>query len=379
MIAYTLQSNIFALLVLTIVYKGSKKQKDLSSLRDRLFKYILVANAMLLVIDSFSIFLYDVPGRGVYHIQSFLKMIFFSLNPIPGFLWMLYAYDFIYHNKKAFRRLFIVGIFPVIINILLSFASVSYGYLFIIGENNSYQRGQLFYLVPIFAFSYTIVSFFMVFLCRKRLQFKEWLPLLAFALPPIIGGLVQTFIYGMVTLWPSLSISLLIIYVFIQSKTIDTDFLTGLHNRRSFDTHIEGWKKWKKDDKLIAGFMMDMDDFKMINDNFGHQTGDKALIEMSRIIRESFRKKDFIVRLGGDEFAAIIEVDSAQEVETIKERLKEKISDFNRDDKNLYKLSLSFGSEIFDTKNEKSLSDFFDNLDKHMYEEKKQKKIGLKQ
>jgi len=158
----------------------------------------------------------------------------------------------------------------------------------------------------------------MIIINHKRLRRQEWLPLLIFAFPPIVGGLLQTFIYGMVTLWPSLSISLLIIYVFVQSKIVNTDSLTGLNNRRAFDNYLDNCQKLKDDNKKIAGFLMDMDHFKTINDTFGHQVGDKALIEMSQIIRESFRKHDFIARLIGDEFAAIIEVLNIQEIEIIK-------------------------------------------------------------
>lgn len=374
MIAYTIQTNIFALIILLIVYKGSKNQIDRSNMKDRIFISILLTNALILVIDCFSIFLYDVPGDLIHVSQLVLKMIFYCLNPLPGFLWILYVYEFIFQNKKVFKKIFVVGSISIIINVALSIASVWRGYLFIIGDGNSYQRGSLFFLVPFFAFSYTIVAFIMIIINHKRLRRQEWLPLLIFAFPPIVGGLLQTFIYGMVTLWPSLSISLLIIYVFVQSKTVNTDSLTGLNNRRAFDNYLDNWKKLKDDNKKIAGFMMDMDHFKAINDTFGHQVGDKALIEMSRIIRESFRKHDFIARLGGDEFAAIIEVLNLQEIEIIKNRIYEKVKLFNDKNKDSFQLSISCGSDIFYPDKNDSLSGFFDELDKRMYEEKSSKK-----
>ncbi len=374
MIEYTIQSNIFALLVLLIVYKGAQKHTDTSRLRHRIFIYILIINALLLGIDSISIFLYDVPGEWVYVSQSFLTMVFYSLNPVPGFLWLLYVHDFIYHDMRSFKKLSTVGLVPVLINVALSLASIWGGYLYLIGEGNSYQRGAWFLLVPLFAFSYTGIAFVIIFLNRDRIPRQEWLALQVFALPPMIGGLLQTFIYGMVTLWPSLSISILIIYVFIQSKEFDTDFLTGLNNRRSFDYHLDDWRKWKKDDRLIAGFMMDMDRFKDINDTFGHQTGDKALVEMSQIIRESFRKNDFIARIGGDEFAAVIEVKNPEEIEVIKERLTEKVRNFNQLSRNGYSLSISSGGDVFNPEKYGTLPVFFEALDNKMYEEKTHKR-----
>ncbi|WKY47683.1 GGDEF domain-containing protein [Eubacteriaceae bacterium ES3] len=374
MIAYTLQTNITAIIILLIVYKGAKKHIDLSRYRDRIFMYLLYVNALILAIDSVSILFYDVPGQPVHVIQSLLKMTFYILNPLPGFLWILYVYDFIFHNPEGLNRLFKIGIIPILVNAVLAVASIWGGYLFILSTDNHYQRGEWFLLMPFFAFGYTIIAFVVILLNRKRIQRQDWLPLLTFAIPPAIGGFLQTYFYGLVVLWPSLTVSLLIIYVFIQSKTINTDFLTGLNNRREFDYYLEDWRKWQKDGKKVAGFMMDMDGFKAINDNYGHQIGDQALIEMSRILRESFSRDDFLARLGGDEFAAIVEVTDPQEIENIRKRLDQKIECFNQENKASYQLSISCGSGIFSPDDEESLRVFFAELDKWMYEEKLQRK-----
>lgn len=374
MIGYTLQSNLFALIILFIVYKGSRNHVDYSNYKDRAFLWILITNAIILTIDSISIFFYDVPGKHVYVIQSTLKMVFFALNPLPGYFWTIYVYDYVFHDARRMKRLIVIGLIPMVVNVLIAFASIWGGYFFVIGEGNSYHRGSWFLLVPLLAFSYTIFAFFIIFIKRKQLNRKEWLPLLIYAFPPIIGGLLQTFVYGMVTLWPSLSISLLIIYVFIQSKSVNTDFLTGLNNRRAFDNHIEDAYKWKRDRKEIAGFMMDMDHFKHINDTYGHRVGDTALIEMSRIIKESFRKNDFLARLGGDEFAAIIEIDQPSDIEVIRQRLNDKVEAFNRHNVGSYQLSISCGSRAFDSDVDQTLVAFFEKLDSDMYEEKTEKK-----
>lgn len=373
MITYTLQANLFALIILAIVFKGARKYTDMNRFRDRIFLSLLMLNALILVIDSLSIFLYDVPGKAVFIGQSFFKSLFFSLNPLPSFLWIVYVYDFIFHDAQKVKKVIKIGIIPVVINALLSIASIWGGYLFMIGEGNSYQRGEWFFIMPFFAFSYSIFAFVMIFINRSKVQRKDLLPLLSFSIPPILGGLLQTFIYGLVVLWPSLTISLLIIYVFIQSESINTDFLTGLNNRREFEFHMENWQKWKKPDRSIACYMMDLDQFKEINDTFGHQTGDKALIEMSRIIKESFRRNDFLARLGGDEFVAIIEVYNEKELEVIQKRIMDNVDDFNRLGESTYKLSVSCGCGIFDPEGKQSLNEFFDILDQQMYEEKRVK------
>jgi len=145
MITYTLQTNITAIFMLMIVFKGAQKHADLTRDRDRIFMNLLIINGLILSIDSFSILLYDVPGQAVFVCQSLLKMAFYILNPLPGFLWILYVYEFIFQNKKVFKKIFVLGSIPIMVNVVLSIASVWGGYLFIIGDGNSYQRGSLFF------------------------------------------------------------------------------------------------------------------------------------------------------------------------------------------------------------------------------------------
>lgn len=85
-----------------------------------------------------------------------------------------------------------------------------------------------------------------------------------------------------------------------------TDHLTGLLNRRSFYQRFEDSLKLAKRNQLtVATIAIDLDQFKPINDQFGHEMGDKVLIHIAQLLRENFRETDIIGRLGGDEFAVI--------------------------------------------------------------------------
>lgn len=87
-----------------------------------------------------------------------------------------------------------------------------------------------------------------------------------------------------------------------------TDTLTGLDNRlsllRALDMALE---KSGRNGQPVAFMMIDVDNFKCINDNFGHPVGDAFLIEAARRLKKTLRRSDFVARLGGDEFAVIIE------------------------------------------------------------------------
>lgn len=79
----------------------------------------------------------------------------------------------------------------------------------------------------------------------------------------------------------------------------NTDSLTGLSNRRAAEIYVQ---KYSKVDDLCCMIILDLDNFKLLNDTLGHQKGDECLITVSRKIKEIFRSTDCICRLGGDEF-----------------------------------------------------------------------------
>lgn len=86
------------------------------------------------------------------------------------------------------------------------------------------------------------------------------------------------------------------------------DPLTGLLNRRSFMAELERRHSRRGDWRDGAAlFFVDMDNFKAVNDRHGHQCGDRALVALSRILRDETRSRDLVARLGGDEFALFVE------------------------------------------------------------------------
>jgi len=87
-------------------------------------------------------------------------------------------------------------------------------------------------------------------------------------------------------------------------KLARTDFLTGINNRGSFDDLAEkAISQCKRHSQVLAIAMFDIDYFKNINDNHGHEAGDKVLKDFAQLLLQSFREYDIIGRLGGEEFA----------------------------------------------------------------------------
>jgi diguanylate cyclase (GGDEF)-like protein len=101
-----------------------------------------------------------------------------------------------------------------------------------------------------------------------------------------------------------------------------TDPLTGFHNRRYAMERIEkDWAASTRSGRLISCMMIDLDNFKQINDTYGHDVGDKVLTGIATVLKKTLRAQDVICRVGGDEFLVICPDSDTQAVRICAERL----------------------------------------------------------
>lgn len=151
------------------------------------------------------------------------------------------------------------------------------------------------------------------------------------------------------------------------------DGLTGLPNRHLFNRHLSGAiLKSKMDNKNLAILFIDMDDFKKINDNYGHDVGDAVIRNFSRRLKEALGEETMICRMGGDEFIILLEDVSKEkvdlEIENIKESLKNPIIINNN---NIF-INASIGISFFPDDG-KTIMELIKAADSHMYFYKRQK------
>lgn len=161
-----------------------------------------------------------------------------------------------------------------------------------------------------------------------------------------------------------------------------TDELTGLYNRRGYLTFVEKLAKIAKRQKRGL-FMLyaDVDGLKEINDTWGHQEGDAALIDMANILKTTYRESDVIARIGGDEFVVFPVGATGEDTHIIVARLQKNIDAHNASREKGYKLSVSWGLSYFDPASPSSVEELLSQADKSMYEQKKnaRKRLPLPQ
>lgn len=372
-LAYS-ELNVFALAVLFIIFVNMYQSSQQYLFEQKLFLAILALNAALLILDTLQWLLIGMLGTPYRFASVLIAVLYSALTPVPCFFWSLYADYQVYQDTKRIKKWLIPRITPLLFNTVISLLSVFYGFSFNIDQRNVYHRGPLFYFMAAICYLYLMNSMVFVIHKRKFLTKKVYHSLVLFALPPFIGGIVQSLFYGVSIIWACTAISVLIIFINIQSNQLNTDYLTGLYNRRQFDNYMQEWLKNCKDGAVLGGIMADLNSFKKINDDWGHAAGDTALVEAGNLLKASFGKENLICRYGGDEFIIALKISGMEELARAVERLKANVKEFNELSAAQYRIDFSVGYDVFDPNSGRTVQQFIKHIDHLMYEDKKRGK-----
>jgi diguanylate cyclase (GGDEF)-like protein/PAS domain S-box-containing protein len=156
------------------------------------------------------------------------------------------------------------------------------------------------------------------------------------------------------------------------------DELTGVYNRRGFLELMEHQRLLSRRQEQAIGLLyIDLDGFKMINDQYGHKVGDQAIGDTADIIRRTFRTSDIVARMGGDEFV-VAAIDSEKEGLTlITRRLKENFDRYNAArGADQPSLKYSVGGVLVHPDEKADLGSLIEKADRLMYRHKKTRRSG---
>src|SRR5690349_16830310 len=152
------------------------------------------------------------------------------------------------------------------------------------------------------------------------------------------------------------------------------DDLTGLFNRRGLLKQAAPYFDFARRQKeTLLLLFIDLDGMKRINDEFGHNEGDNALINTAAILNRSFRSSDIIARLGGDEFTVLVTDLHANKEEAIA-RLNENLKQYNATEKRGHKLAFSIGVATLEPERMTCFEELLEQADQAMYKQKRMKR-----
>ena len=188
-----------------------------------------------------------------------------------------------------------------------------------------------------------------------------------FLAPVVAGVIAQSLLFGISVIWVSVAIAIQGISSYLKNSLIFMDSLTGVFNHM-YLKDLE--REYDGKDVAFTAFMTDFNDFKSINDDFGHGEGDQALIATSRIFSNAVVGRGRVIRCAGDEFVLIIRSVYEAVIQDVIEKIERGFEEYNSRNKLNYTLSASMGQAVFDSSRQ-TFRDFLNVLDRKMYENKR--------
>ncbi len=361
--------NVYSIGILIIIYIFSARHVDNESLQNKLYKGILLITILMLAVDILSRF--DGRPGTVYPIINHIgNFIIFLLNPVISSLWLLYVHDQIFHNKAKIIKLCFALLAVNAVNIVLLLLTQRFGWYYYIDSDNIYHRGTLYWIAAAMTAALVIVAFILTIINREKINKKHFFSLLFFGIPPFICLVLQILFYGLSIVLNGIVLSLLIVSLNIQNYSIYTDYLTGAYNRKKLENYLRQKIGTSTAEKTFSAIMLDLNNFKSINDTFGHDMGDNALQVTVKLLGSCLRSNDLVARFGGDEFFIVLDISDKARLEEVVARIRNCIDKYNKTSDRPYKLSFSMGYAVYDYNSNMNTEEFQKQIDKLMYDNK---------
>lgn len=238
----------------------------------------------------------NVPKMALYLLKAFEL----SMNPVMPFLIFRLFNGNATSTNKAIKWFVILFRFIIYANICLQIASIFFNTTFYIDENNMYQRNGLIGLYVAILVASTILMVLSMHTFSKMVQNSNALTLCGIFVMIITGIVLRKIFIETNFDWLCISISAVFIDIYFVDLGLRLDPLTQLLNRQVYSTRIE------KINYSTIIFMIDANNFKSINDKYGHECGDKTLQSLAKCIFKAYGQYGWCFRIGGDEFCVIL-------------------------------------------------------------------------
>lgn len=342
-----------------------------------LFRYVVFGNMAILVLDILWMLVEGKLFPGAIPLNNLINAIYLGSVVVMGGVWYLYVLENL--GYKITRRLVSTVLFPGFVFVILNLISMKTGWIFYINEKNQYMRGPLFFLQTIVALMSLFISLIHLlifyFSPQRKIPKTAIRKLITFYIVPFVGTLLTLPFPGMPGTWTCAAVSVILIYMDDQENAILRDSLTGLNNRKTLDAAFGSYIHQVNENKNLFLFIMDLNNFKQINDTLGHPVGDEALVETARIITKSVEEmQGIVVRYGGDEFVVMGFLNGNAEAADYEKRVKDDFVRWNKEHDVPYELSLCIGWSRY--QEGQSLQNLLEKADERLYEEKRARKVG---
>ena len=337
-----------------------------------LFRNLVYGVMIQLILDALWLLVEGRSFPGGIIANKVLNALFLTAGVFLGSIWYLYVLERLGYTIT--KKLQIAVTMPGCIYLVLNTVSMWTGWIFTVSPDNVYARGPMYWLHVVGAYGMLAIALvhLVVWLIRRkdhstRTQIKE---LLSFYFLPLIGSVVSLFYTGMPGAWTCAAVSIVLLYLNDQDREIIRDGLTGLNNRKTLAPVFEDYSRLAGPQAPLYAFMMDLDNFKKINDTWGHPVGDQALADAGRILSSCMKgRKGILIRYGGDEFLIMGFLAGEEEAEAFRQEIYRKFADYQQEHSLAYRFAISVGYARY--REGQKLAELVDAADDALYLEKK--------
>lgn len=368
---YILVITISSVLVLLVSFLFVRPQFEKSSQLRRTLKLLFFSLLISIVIDLVNR-LYDNGFIVLPIFVRYITVVTLSLvMPTISALWFVYIVNAIHVEKMP--QYYIYGVFSALaIHYVMALISCIPGTNFYFTMTNGiYERGALFFIYTGFFVVFYLMTLMIYFRYFYMISVVErYIFFVVFSIP-IISQLIQVFFRGISLIIIGNTYSYMILAMSVQYLSATTDFLTGLANRRSLTMYLQRKMSGLGASGGFSIIMIDLDNFKTINDTLGHHRGDDALRKVSLFFKNFSKDISFVARLGGDEFILIGDVLDLELVKNQIDLLRLQFKDFVADEFAPFELGFSAGFYLFQKESQISISELFAIIDERMFKDKR--------
>lgn len=349
--------NILSIVTLVILLRWVSTDIMMPQRKKVYFVYCIILT-MIIVAAELGCLLTDNTIPENRRLSIFFNILGFSLSSFVFFMESNF-----YNVEKN-----ILYYIPPIINLVMTLASPYFGWIFFVDENCSYHRGR-FFIFYLIVFLYSVV-----FSLGKKLYASKNYPvyfrkrIIESGVVMVIGIIIQVVLPQYHTTWMIITIYLVLYYALSSQMGSLMDGLTGLLNRTAFNKQMEHLKL--DANRTTVLFMIDINDFKLINDTKGHPCGDYYLREIGKMMQTVFSSNAQIFRFGGDEFSAILSMKQGDSIDSYINKIDIILKNKQTEDEDFPDLAV--GYSIFEENI--NARDTIDLADNNMYENKRIKK-----
>lgn len=371
----TSQINIPAILIanglgscLMLLILLSKHKRIWAGTRDgKIFYWMCRFCLILCLLETWGFFLDGKLFPGARQIALVCNTIIMLLAVLLSYLWICYVDCKLFASHKLLQTVCPFTAIPTVLTALIVLVNLFVPIFFGISDANTYYRTPLFPLPWAVAYFNTACGAIQSYCYQRKADKYLFIPVLLFPLPIYLGSLIQLFNYGISLIWVSVALGLTFLYINLQSEEAYLDPLTKLYNR-SYLLHYMGHiARQARKGQRVTGIMLDINNFKHINDTFGHTKGDEVLQTIGKLLLRAAGDST-VVRYGGDEFVILLLDAGPQQLRAIQDSILREVQRYNASLNHQISLSLSIGTAEFD---QKDVFRFFQEMDMKMYTEKR--------